>query len=179
MKKLISLILAAAFALTLSACNNSTPASDFEYAYDASLGGVVINKYKGTALKVRIPESIEGYPVMVIGWGAFNESGIAYVYIPDSVTSIGSFAFNRCNELTSITIPDSVTTIDNSAFFGYPLGNVTIPDSVTSISSGANNAFLQNEYFTATYKGKTYNAVDYGYGIYRLPDEFYTAVNGG
>ena len=36
--------------------------------------------------------------------------------IPDSVTSIGDFAFQGCKSLTSITIPDSVTTIGDYAF---------------------------------------------------------------
>ncbi|MDY4412544.1 MAG: leucine-rich repeat domain-containing protein, partial [Eubacteriales bacterium] len=38
--------------------------------------------------------------------------------IPDSVTSIGKYAFYNCSGLTSITIPDSVTSIGNSAFSG-------------------------------------------------------------
>ena len=37
--------------------------------------------------------------------------------IPDSVTSIGSWAFQDCNSLTSITIPDSVTGIGYGAFW--------------------------------------------------------------
>ena len=36
--------------------------------------------------------------------------------IPDSVKSIGNWAFDRCSGLTSITIPDSVTSIGNYAF---------------------------------------------------------------
>lgn len=40
------------------------------------------------------------------------------VVIPDSVTSIGNFAFYNCKGLTSITIPDSVTSIGNGAFSG-------------------------------------------------------------
>lgn len=35
------------------------------------------------------------------------------VVIPDSVTSIGEYAFYGCTSLTSITIPDSVTDIDH------------------------------------------------------------------
>ena len=58
--------------------------------------------------------------------------------IPDSVTSIGYKAFNKCNSLTSVTIPDSVTSIGVGAFYGCTrLASITIPDSVTSIGDGA------------------------------------------
>ena len=54
--------------------------------------------------------------------------------IPDSVTSIGSYAFQNCTGLTSITIPDSVTSIGNYAFSACTgLTSITIPDSVTYI----------------------------------------------
>lgn len=36
--------------------------------------------------------------------------------IPDSVTSIGDWAFSDCRGLTSITIPDSMTSIGSFAF---------------------------------------------------------------
>ena len=58
--------------------------------------------------------------------------------IPDSVTSIGSFAFDNCRSLTSVTIPDSVTSIGYKAFGSCEsLTSVTIPDSVTSIGDFA------------------------------------------
>ena len=60
------------------------------------------------------------------------------VTIPDSVTSIGDYAFYNCSGLTSVTIPDSVTSIGYSAFSGCRgLTSVTIPDSVTSIGDWA------------------------------------------
>ena len=56
--------------------------------------------------------------------------------IPDSVTSIGSYAFYGCSSLTSITIPDSVTSIGSYAFYGCTgLTSVTIGNGVTSIGS--------------------------------------------
>ena len=58
--------------------------------------------------------------------------------IPNSVTSIGDFAFSSCKSLTSLTIPNSVTSIGDSAFSGCSsLTSLTIPNSVTSIGSSA------------------------------------------
>ena len=58
--------------------------------------------------------------------------------IPNSVTSIYSYAFENCTSLTSVTIPDSVTSIGNFAFCNCTsLTSVTIPNSVTSIGSDA------------------------------------------
>ena len=89
--------------------------------------------------------------------------------IPDSVTSIGDYAFVGCTGLTSITIPNSVTSIGDDAFYGCSrLTNITIPDSVTNISSGAfdNTAWYYSQpYYDTIYLGK----VAYGYkGI--MPD---------
>ena len=58
--------------------------------------------------------------------------------IPNSVTSIGEYAFYRCSGLTSVTIPNSVTSIGEYAFYRCSgLTSVTIPNSVTSIGKYA------------------------------------------
>jgi len=74
-----------------------------------------------------------------IGSYAFNYcSSLTSITIPDGVTSIESKAFNYCPRLTSITIPDGVTSIGSYAFNNCPsLTSITIPDGVTSISSNA------------------------------------------
>ncbi len=54
------------------------------------------------------------------------------------VTSIGILAFNRCNEMTSVTIPNSVKSIGFVAFQNcIALTSVTIPNGVISIGSNA------------------------------------------
>ncbi len=60
------------------------------------------------------------------------------IMIPDSVTTIGDYAFGFCTSLTSVTIPGSVTSIGDYAFyFCTSLTSITIPGSVTSIGKYA------------------------------------------
>ena len=47
----------------------------------------------------------------------FAPAGLTEYTIPDSVTTIGVYAFRGCSRLTSITIPDSVTSIGEWAFY--------------------------------------------------------------
>lgn len=60
------------------------------------------------------------------------------VKIPDSVTRIGVYAFYKCNNLSSITLPDGLTSIQDAVFFGCTrLSSITIPKSVTGIGNYA------------------------------------------
>ena len=71
-------------------------------------------------------------------WAFSGCSGLTSITIPNSVTSIGEGAFADCYGLTSITIPNSVTEIEYSTFWGcFGLTSVTIPNSVTSIGEDA------------------------------------------
>ena len=67
-------------------------------------------------------------------------AGCSNSTIPDSVTVIGSMAFEGCSGLTgTLVIPDSVTTIDANAFYTCSglTGTLVIPDSVTTIKNYA------------------------------------------
>ena len=75
--------------------------------------------------------------VTSIGSYSFFKCGnMTRITIPDSVTYIGNSAFQSCSKLTSVMIPDNVTFIGDSAFRGCQrIKSVTIPSSVTSIAS--------------------------------------------
>ena len=117
-------------------------------AYDAKINGIYYNfseneaevisgndKYSGSVV---IPESVtyEGktYIVTSIGSYAFDEcSGLTSVTIPEGVTSIGYHAFYKCKGLTSVIIPNSVTFLGREAFgLCSGLKSVSIGNGVTT-----------------------------------------------
>ncbi len=89
---------------------------------------------------VVIPATYKGIIVDGIFDNGFSGSAYTSISIPDSVTTIGVWAFSDCTSLESITIPGSVASIDECAFCGCSsLSSVTIPDGVTYIGDRSVN----------------------------------------
>ena len=91
-------------------------------SYDSSSSGPLchtnqaVSLYVGGKLTTNLEISSE---VTAIPEYAFNRvNNITSVTIQSGVTSIGSHAFSYCRSLTSITIPESVTSIESYAFYG-------------------------------------------------------------
>ena len=89
--------------------------------------------------KIIIPSTHKGLPVTIIGDEALRQkSPLGSIEIPDSVISIGNYAFYCCNTLTSVVIGNGVTSIGSNAFCGCPsLKEITMGKSVTSIGEYA------------------------------------------
>ena len=173
-----------AFAADTSSSTKQEAQNGYMYAYKVNADGetVTITKVLGPVdstnngpYDIEIPTELGG--CTVTGLGEYSFSGylsaaqsnepyqfgrnIHSVTIPQSVTSIGDYAFSRCEKMDSLTINDAatsigswafdecyklttlslgknITTIGDYAFWDcHKLDNVTIPQSVTSIGKSA------------------------------------------
>ncbi len=75
---------------------------------------------------------------MIPGSLCKNMKLLTNIAIPESVTSIGTYAFSFCTGLSSFTFPEGVKTVATSVLEGCnALETVRIPSSVTSINQDA------------------------------------------
>ena len=83
---------------------------------------------------IKIPNTVTS-----IGSYAFNNTAISGpLYIPNSVTEIGEGAFENCMNLYSLSLQSNLKRIGNRAFYACRFsGSLTIPDSVTEIGERA------------------------------------------
>ena len=99
---------------------------------------VVSNSYLTKAV---IPASVSfgnTFAVTGISDNAFKGNGITSVNIPNTITVIGSSAFENCKYLTSVTIPESVKNIGANAFKNCNgLETTNISASTIEIGNGA------------------------------------------
>lgn len=127
-----------------SACINLKSVSvDEANAEYSSVDGVLFNKNKTNVLcypagKVDAEYIIPNSVISIGEYAFFKCSNLSSITIPDGVTCIGEYAFSNCSSLTFITIPDGTTNIDKGVFSSCTsLTSITIPDSVTSIDDFA------------------------------------------
>ncbi len=93
---------------------------NLEYKISADATYYTVINYTGTDAAVYIPKTFNEKPVQAIGEKAFYEKrGIVQsVSLPDSITTIESFAFANCSKMDMIFIPFNVRYIEANAFNG-------------------------------------------------------------
>lgn len=86
-----------------------------------------------------IPSKIGGKSVTAIADMAFaNCYSITSVVIPDTVKTMGQYAFNGCQALKKVTLSKNCKVVSDSAFSECPvLTTVVIPEGVTTIDDSA------------------------------------------
>ncbi|PJI08172.1 MULTISPECIES: leucine-rich repeat protein [Clostridium] len=138
--------------ITAVAVTSGVDANGFTWQSDDGVN-YSITGYNGSDTNITIPSSIDGHTVTSIANNAFNGNNttkyqtLTSVTIPDTVTSIGGFAFYYCSSLVSISIPNSVTSIGDSAFaYCMSLPNITLP---TNLSSIGNSTFQDCKAFSS------------------------------
>ena len=110
----------------------------FGFSYIIEGEGVVITAYSGDSKDIIIPASILGNPVVAISDDAFKGSLAVSVSIPETVESIGWFAFAYCPRLERIVIPQKVNEIGYGAFEGSALVSVyAAPQSYAAKYAGS------------------------------------------
>ncbi len=163
MKKFISLffvfaLLLLQFSMTAGAEMRKT---DGGILYTVENGEVVIQGFDGSGSVMKIPEKIDGLPVTrIAAQTCRGDAVITEVRIPESVTSIGEYAFAECPNLTKVVIkgsnfigrsafrdckalmtlklPSNLESIDDFAFEGCTvLGTVKMPKGLKSIGTDA------------------------------------------
>ncbi|MBQ7849144.1 MAG: leucine-rich repeat protein [Clostridia bacterium] len=106
------------------------------FTADLTEKGCIIREYTQNSTRVRVPDQIGGRPVVAIGDRAFLKKRVEKVHLPESVVTVGDFAFSGCSTLTDIVLPQGLSHIGMGAFDGCTrLKLRTLPLGVTELSA--------------------------------------------
>lgn len=80
--------------------------------------GICITAYEGEAKTLFIPAQIDSYPVKAIGKKAFwGNRHLRRIILPDTVETIGDWAFSGCCGLEKITLPRKELSLGRQVFY--------------------------------------------------------------
>lgn len=120
-----------------SVTSDSNIKANDEYKYEIVDSGVTIVEYLLNKENVVVPDTIDGYPVKVIGKRAFvGCNNVKTLKLPDSIEVIGRSAFESTG-IKEFVFPPKVTVISECVFYESKLKKVTLPEHVQVIEGGA------------------------------------------
>ncbi len=100
--------------------NVISPCLECDYVVKTASNSHRLITYMGEETEVVIPAIYEGIPVTIIGNSCFRgNDNITSVEISEGIATIDSLAFMECPSLEKVYIPDSVTSIGTQAFYGF------------------------------------------------------------
>lgn len=103
----------------------------FDYSVDSN-NQATITGYHGKVAILNIPETIDGYKVVKINSNVFqNNQKLMIVNIPDTVNTIGNYAFANCMNLSQVSLSKTLNDIGSGAFYNCnTLTEIEIPKSL-------------------------------------------------
>lgn len=109
------------------------------FNYIVSGNAITITGVDDVRADVTVPNKIDGIPVRRIADGAFGGSSvITSVYIPDSVTDIGSMCFAYSSSIRTVRLSRSIKTISEGMFYqATGLIGISLPYGIINIESRA------------------------------------------
>ena len=125
-------------------------------AYDALINGIYYN-FSGNEATVTYLEFFSSKNANAYSGAVSIPWTVTYNDKTYSVTSIGQYAFYRCNGVSSISIPNSVTSIGQYAFcYCSSMSNFNIPNYVNKIGHHAfsDTPWYENQPNGLVYAGK-------------------------
>ena len=113
--------------------------SDLSYEKTEDEKGVILTRYMGEGnAYIKLPDEIDGQPVIELGSGIFRENEtLEGIILPSGLETIKGSAFQLCVNLREMELPEGLRDIDGSAFAGIGLEEMTIPSTVETIRKGA------------------------------------------
>ena len=112
------------------------------------------------AFRSNISSIIIPNTVTSIGEYAFSYCSLTSIDIPNNVNHIGKGAFEGCRDLTSILLPPNLTAIEEELFRDcYNLNSIVIPDAVITIGK---NAFSNCPNLSSVHFPSTLTSIDEG-----------------
>ncbi|MBR3765521.1 MAG: leucine-rich repeat domain-containing protein [Clostridia bacterium] len=127
----------------------------------AIIDGVLFSKTDKTLIcyPTTLPDSTYAVPQGICSIGSYafqNCDSLISITLPDTIVFIDDDAFSACNNLATVNLPDGVTSIGESAFsFCTSLTSLNIPENVTAIGA---DAFLACSALTITVPRDSYAA---------------------
>ena len=97
-------------------------------------GTYSVSGYRGDEAEVMIPESYGSGVITVIGDKLFSgHKEIVSVSIPDTVTNMGEFIFDGCENLRYIELPSQLECLWGYTFVRCGIEEIILPDKLVTI----------------------------------------------
>ncbi|MDY4112427.1 MAG: leucine-rich repeat domain-containing protein [Roseburia sp.] len=129
---------------TIAESNSSVDVGDYitpsesDFIWEAAETGVALTGYNGSATSIEVPSKLGGEDVTEIRGGAFADSAVIAVKLPDTVINVCDNAFYYCITLVEIQLGAKTEIVGTKAFEGcIALKRIELNEGLIYISDGA------------------------------------------